>query len=87
MPEARVTRGAAKGTAKGAAKGTAKGTAKVAPGRRDIIRGEHLAWKIRIPDHAGREQSSAFRAAKKLGHKIVLIVDERLPKQPVGGCY
>jgi uncharacterized protein DUF6424 len=90
MAEVRVTRGGAKATTKATTKATAKRTAeatvtrtaKPAAGRRDIIRGEHLAWKIRIPDHAGREQSSAFRAAKKLGNKIVRTLPGEEPYGP-----
>lgn len=33
-----------------------------------------MPWKIRIPDHAGRTQSSAFRAAKKAARQIIATI-------------
>ena len=47
-------------------------------------RGETMPWKIRIPDHAGRTQSSAFRAAKKVAKQIMATIpgDEPYGKGP-----
>lgn len=45
-------------------------------------RGETKPWKIRIPDHAGREESSAFRAAKKVAKKIVATMPGSEPFGP-----
>jgi hypothetical protein len=44
--------------------------------------GETHPWKIRIPDHAGRKESSTFRAAKRAAKKIMATLKGREPFGP-----